>query len=46
MKQKSSHNTLAGAVIGALPPMIGSFAQTGMLFDIPTMILMTYIFSW
>jgi heme O synthase-like polyprenyltransferase len=26
MKQNSSYNTLAGAVIGALPPMIGSFA--------------------
>lgn len=46
MKQKSSFNTVAGAVVGALPPFIGTFAQTGAIFDIPTLILASYIFSW
>ena len=26
MKQKSEHNTLVGAIVGALPPFIGTFA--------------------
>ena len=26
MKRKSEYNTLAGAVVGALPPFIGTFA--------------------
>jgi heme O synthase-like polyprenyltransferase len=26
MKQKSSTNTLVGAIVGALPPFIGTFA--------------------
>jgi len=46
MKQKSSYNTLVGAVVGALPPFIGTFAQTGALFDIPTFLIAGYIFSW
>ena len=46
MKQKSSYNTLVGAVVGALPPFIGTFAQTGMLLDVPTMLIAAYIFSW
>ena len=29
-----------------MPPFIGTFAQTGLLFDVPTMILASYIFSW
>ena len=37
---------MVGAIVGALPPFIGTFAQTGALIDIPTMILATYIFSW
>ena len=46
MKQKSSANTLVGAVVGALPPFIGTFAQTGMLWDVPTFLISAYIFSW
>jgi protoheme IX farnesyltransferase len=46
MNRRSSNNTLVGAVVGALPPFIGTFAQTGMLFDLPTMLLASYIFSW
>jgi protoheme IX farnesyltransferase len=46
MKQKSEYNTLAGAVVGALPPFIGTFAQTGIIFDVPTLLLSAYIFSW
>jgi heme O synthase-like polyprenyltransferase len=26
MKRKSEHNTLVGAIVGALPPFIGTFA--------------------
>lgn len=32
--------------MGALPPFIGTFAQTGALLDLPTLILAGYIFSW
>jgi protoheme IX farnesyltransferase len=46
MKQKSEYNTLVGAIVGALPPFIGTFAQTGALLDVPTLILAGYIFSW
>jgi len=46
MKQKSEYNTLAGAVVGALPPFIGTFAQTGLLLDPATLCLAAYIFSW
>lgn len=46
MKQRSPYNTHLGAVVGALPPIIGTFAQTGMLFDIPTLLISSYIFSW
>lgn len=46
MKQRSSYNTLVGAVVGALPPFIGTFAQTGLLFDVPTLLLASYVFSW
>jgi heme O synthase-like polyprenyltransferase len=46
MKQKSEYNTLAGAVVGAIPPFIGTFAQTGVLLDVPTLLLSAYIFSW
>jgi protoheme IX farnesyltransferase len=46
MKRKSSSNTFAGAIVGALPPFIGTYAQTGALFDIPTLLLASYIFSW
>jgi heme O synthase-like polyprenyltransferase len=46
MKRKSTNNTLVGAVVGALPPFIGTYAQTGMLFDPSTLLLAAYIFSW
>ena len=46
MKRTSSHNTLVGAIVGALPPFIGTYAQTGMLFDVPTLLLASYVFSW
>ena len=46
MKQKSEHNTLVGALVGALHPFIGTFAQTGALLDPCTLLLSAYIFSW
>ena len=46
MKQKSEYNTLVGAVVGALPPFIGTFAQTGTILDPTTWLLAGYIFTW
>lgn len=46
MKRVSDQNTLVGAIVGALPPFIGTFAQTGALFDPATLLLAAYIFSW
>ena len=46
MKQRSKQNTLVGAIVGALPPFIGTFAQTGALLDPCTFLLSAYIFSW
>ena len=46
MKQRSEYNTLVGAIVGALPPFIGTYAQTGMLMDPATLLLAGYIFSW
>jgi len=46
MKQRSEHNTFVGAIVGALPPFIGTYAQTGMLMDPATLMLAGYIFSW
>jgi heme O synthase-like polyprenyltransferase len=46
MKQKSEQNTLVGAIVGALPPFIGTFAQIGTLLDPCTLMLSAYIFSW
>ena len=40
------HNTLIGAIIGALPPFIGTWAQLGTLFTPETILLSAYIFSW
>ena len=37
---------MVGAIVGALPPFIGTYAQTGMLFDPATLLLASYIFSW
>jgi heme o synthase len=46
MKQKSEHNTFVGAIVGALPPFIGTFAQIGTVVDPCTWLLSAYIFSW
>ena len=46
MKQRSEHNTLIGALIGAMPPFLGTFAQTSNLFDPATWLLAGYIFTW
>lgn len=46
LKRKTVYNTLVGAIIGALPPFIGTYAQLGSLMSIETMLLSTYIFSW
>ena len=35
-----------GAIVGALPPFIGTFAQTGTLLDPATLLLASYIFTW
>ena len=46
MKRKSEYNTLVGAVVGAMPPFIGTFAHTGTIFDPATALLAGYIFTW
>lgn len=46
MKRTSEYNTLVGAIVGAMPPFIGSFAHTGTLFDPASMLLASYIFTW
>ena len=46
MKQKSEYNTLAGAIVGAIPPFIGTFAHIGTVFDPATFLLASYIFTW
>ena len=46
MKQKSEYNTLVGAIVGALPPFIGTFAHLGTLLDPATFLLAGYIFTW
>jgi protoheme IX farnesyltransferase len=46
LKRISVHNTLVGAIIGALPPLIGTFAQLGTIFTPETALLSAYIFSW
>lgn len=46
MKKRSIYNTLVGAVVGALPPFIGSFAQAGTLMTPDVWLLALYIFSW
>ena len=37
---------MLGAVVGSLPPFIGTIAQTGMLMTPETLLLSLYIFSW
>ena len=46
MKRTSEHNTLVGAIVGAMPPFIGSFAHTGTLLDPASILLASYIFTW
>lgn len=46
LKQRSTKNTFVGAIVGALPPFIGTYAQTGMLLDPATLLLSGYIFTW
>lgn len=46
MKRWTVHNTLIGAIIGALPPFIGTAAALGTLFTPETILLSAYIFSW
>src|SRR3569833_4717519 len=46
MKQTSPKNTFVGAIVGSLPPFIGTMAQTGTLFNLETLLLSAYIFSW
>lgn len=46
MKQTSSWNTFVGAIVGSLPPLIGTMAQTGAALSPETALLATYIFSW
>lgn len=46
MKQTSPWNTFVGAIVGSLPPLIGTMAQTGGIMTIETALLASYIFSW
>ena len=46
LKRRSPTNTFLGAIVGALPPFIGTCAFTGTLIDLPTFLLAGYIFSW
>ena len=46
MKRVTSLNTLIGAIVGALPPFIGAFAQLGSLYSPEAFYLSIYIFSW
>jgi protoheme IX farnesyltransferase len=46
MKRTSSWNTFVGAIVGSLPPLIGTMAQTGSVFSPETALLAGYIFSW
>ena len=46
MKQRSEYNTLVGAIVGAMPPFIGTFAQLGTLADPTSWLLAAYIFTW
>jgi protoheme IX farnesyltransferase len=46
LKRVSVHNTLVGAIIGALPPFIGTAAAIGSIFTPETILFSAYIFSW
>ena len=45
MKRTSIYNTWVGALVGALPPLIGWTASTGSI-DIQSLILASALFSW
>ena len=46
LKQRTSYNTAVGALVGALPPLIGSFAQLGQLYQPEPLLLCAYILAW
>ena len=46
MKRYTYLNTLYGAVVGALPPLIGTYAALGTVLSPESLLLGTYIFSW
>ena len=46
MKRLTHHNTLFGAIVGALPPYIGCYAALGSLYSMECFLLASYIFSW
>lgn len=46
MKRRSIYNTFVGAIVGALPPFIGTWAQLGSLLSPESFLLGAYIFAW
>jgi|GEM_PF-185733 len=46
MKQKSIYNTWVGAVVGAIPPLMGYAAATGTIFSAEAAILSAGLFCW
>lgn len=46
MKRKSIYNTHLGAIVGALPPFLGTMGSLGILLTPETILLSAFIFSW
>ena len=46
LKRITIHNTGIGAIVGALPPLIGAQAQLGTIWSPEAWLLSTYIFAW
>lgn len=46
MKRWTTWNTAVGAVVGAIPPLIGWFAVTGVGLSFGAMVLPAVLFSW
>lgn len=46
LKRISTFNTFFGAIVGAIPPFIGSFAVEGTLLTVEPLLLSVYIFAW
>jgi heme o synthase len=46
LKRKSSLAVLPGALVGAVPPVIGWVTAGGGLFDLPILGLATFVFMW